>query len=639
MSSEFETLPTEILQDVCAILDTDHPTSLLAFALANKHCYSVASTVLFRTVKLAIPDSEGGHAPFQFVEGLQTRLLRDDAFKHVRRLILCPAEHSSTQGDWPYTTLEPCERAFKNDTGLNSCWDVFTSQWRDRNRATIAERDWEPVLRLVERLSGLADLYWICHERLPLRLLQALDSKMRLCRLHHYNFKLESPTGGPLTSYDQALIASPSLYSIGNIDEHIAGLQTARSIRSPNLKRVYLVFDCAAIPRDDIRGHEHQNVRYLVPREVIDMDGWGGVPVPLSIVRAEALGDWSALRVLALHHPIDAHDLPPPGDFPLLDTLTYNCGVDANLTPWDKLSDFLRNLPRLGTLEMIHWHRSVSFTPALNSNLRTLTLNTWDIFDGPRLRNDHIHQLPDLCPNIESLDIEIRRSRGDASEVACYRSLGRLLRLQELCIHLDASPPLCIPTSADGPSDATYDTAIGSWFDKQDAEYLPGSLKPYRQGHVRDALINLAIDEDLARAIFQVINSTKLISRGELSMLPLEWLSLGAGGPVYSPISDDPRFFWYLSPLNSFTVALGQQWTIERDIRDDAREVLHADRVDEYQMFSDQEKADFEELKDDPYWFPIWRRVWPAEKEGVDWWEDWKSYPLALGDGGNNQAD
>lgn len=30
------------------------------------------------------------------------------------------------------------------------------------------------------------------------------------------------------------------------------------------------------------------------------------------------------------------------------------------------------------------------------------------------------------------------------------------------------------------------------------------------------------------------------------------------------------------------------------------------------------------------YWFRLWRRVWPVERQGVHWWDDWESRPLEL---------
>lgn len=629
MPSALEVIPTEILQEVCAILDTVHPDSLLAFARASKDCYSIASTVLYRTIKVAIADPRDGHEPFQFVEGLQTRLLRDHAFEHVRRLILCAPEDTSIEpAVWPYSSLEPCERSFEEDTGQRSCWEALYFR-RLLNLTFVPDRDWEPVIHLVERLLGLDDLYWVCHKRLPLRLLNVLDSKTKLCRLHHYTYSLGSPSERFVTSYEHALITSPSLYSIGNLPwQGRTGLESARNILCPNLRRVYLDVGIDNTQGDEAGGHGHRKVREPVLREVINMEGVGAEPISFRTVRAEALGALSALRVLKLYDCDDGPELPPPSDFPSLETLTYECPEVDTPQTWDALAAFLHRLPRLTTLEISQWNRSMSFTPALNKNLRALHLQTGHARDNPPLRDDHIHHLADLCPNLEKIEIEVPRSRGDAAEVSRYRSLGRLGRLRELNIVLCVSPPNRIHTTADGLSETTFDTVIEPWFDEQDAEYLPKDFAPYRLGHLRDLLSYRAVDEDLARAIFQVISDTRLASVGESPPVLLERLKLSSSeGNRFSGI-DINITHGDGSPMNRFLHAVDRQWLLRRDVRDDSREVLHAHEIRmEHSMFLESIFND-SDMKDAEYWFGIWRRVWPVEKEG-DWRKNWKSPPLA----------
>lgn len=107
-----ESLPTELLQDISEILDIIHPPSLLAFACASKHCYAVASTVLFRTVKVTIAV---GTQRFQDACELEKRLLRDNAFGHVRRIIFFSDREDIR---YPYLSLHPSERDREDDTEL-----------------------------------------------------------------------------------------------------------------------------------------------------------------------------------------------------------------------------------------------------------------------------------------------------------------------------------------------------------------------------------------------------------------------------------------------------------------------------------------------------------------------------------------
>lgn len=633
-STMIEGFPTEILLSISEILDIDHPPSVLAFARASKRCYNVASTVLFRTVKLTIAD---GKERFQDASTLEKRLTRDDAFAHVRRIILL----SGSQGRrYPYLSLHPSERGREDDTEL---WrhlenDRWPSDWPS-SIVSVADDEWEPFIRLVGQLTGLADLFWACRQKLPLSLLQVLHEKVSRCRLHNSTFDLSSPLGSSLTSYQRTVITSPCLYSIGGLNQEInpSALKSISSVSSPGLRRVY--FWWGRSDADIEAAENNKQDPEIVPREFIQVDGpWLHIPIPLAVVYRETSGNFSAMRALKLNIPLASQGLPAPTDFPSLVDLTFTCVVTAYNTPpqyWDEVITLLRNLPRLTNLQIKCWNRAISVIPSLSPNLRKLDLRTRLIPGGARLRDDHIHQLADICPNLQHLTIEIRRSRGDAAEVARYRSLGRLSRLQELYLCLDASPPGYTRSTPAGNTIATRDTAIEPWFDEQDAEYLQSPHESYREGHVRDMLVNSAIDESLARSIFEVISEAKPgRSPGRAAPLPLERLELCARGGsefVSSPVGE---LRW--RPLNKFLAALERDWQVQRDVRDDSPEVLHVEELwysDLYPAWTRTEfsRTDFLGHKtNDQYWFGLWRRVWPIEKKGVDWRDDWESRPLEL---------
>ena len=78
-------LPAETLLAICEYLGDSHPRSLLSLALANKHCYSVASTFLYRTITFK------AHCPEQLAQDAQRcecLLRRDTAFRYVRRFVV-----------------------------------------------------------------------------------------------------------------------------------------------------------------------------------------------------------------------------------------------------------------------------------------------------------------------------------------------------------------------------------------------------------------------------------------------------------------------------------------------------------------------------------------------------------------------
>lgn len=486
------------------------------------------------------------------------------------------------------------------------------------------------------QLTGLANLFWAFPVQLPRCLLLLLHEKLRHCRLYHSTLNLRSSAEDSLTPYERTLVTCPLLYSLGD-------LKTLRLVRGDlftGSTRVYFWWMWRGTEVDAAAHNTETPIP--VPRELIQVDGRRNhSPIPFDIVYKEAAGDLSSLRALKLNVPLAPQELPVPNDLPSLRTLTFTCVVSSDSNPphyWDEVTNLLRNLPHLTTLQIRRWNREISFIPCLSPNLRRLDLGTTLAPNNARLRDDHIHQLAEICPNLEHPTIEIRRSRGDAAEVARYKSLGRLPRLQKLHIVVDASPPgyvQSVSTAPDGSSTTTIqDTAIEPWFDEQDARYLPKPVNAYREGHVRDLFVSNAIDASLARSIFRLIDGAKpKRSPGWTSTLPLERLEL-------HPRKEErfvgkPSIESNLTPLNSkFLTALKRDWRVERDVRDDSREVLHVSEI--RNAFSDLAYLRrFKPKREPEYWFNLWRRVWPVEREGIDWWDDWESYPLALEDDGS----
>jgi hypothetical protein len=93
---------------------------------------------------------------------------------------------------------------------------------------------------------------------------------------------------------------------------------------------------------------------------------------------------------------------------------------------------------------------------------------------------------------------------------------------------------------------------------------------PYRNGHIRDIFVNSAVDESLARAIFDTISTAKTSAR----MAPLENLIVrpAGGQALYLPSYKAPAGLG----LVIFLKALAQEWFLERDQRDDSRDSVYA---------------------------------------------------------------
>lgn len=636
MEPLLQRLHPEVLHDIAQILDHTHPPSLVHFALASKGCYAIASRFLHRTIKLAVTNGERLVSDAKKWEAI---LDRDCGFAHVRRLILVPP----TDDVLNYLSLEPCERHDNDGLDLQSCWDLCNTYgcWSAESFIHLfSDEDWQSLSRLVGRLTGLSDMFWACLIQIPLCVLEVLHDSLRRCRLHNYNLSCsDETTENAIATYDRAVATSPCLYGIGNLhlDKKHCALALVKRLMPPRLKMVHYLLNCditelqEAVP----------NMSQPVPLELAQLHDVWHRNIPFDIVDRLVCGNFSALRALKLNMCLAPEGLPEPSSFPSLTTLffTYNYeDTELPLEYRDWVINFIRNLPRLTALGVQNWNRAVSITPALGPNLHTLNLSTGRVAGGAPLRDDHILQLAHLCPLIEKLALEVKRSRGDAAEVRRYRALGRLSRLQHLELTLDASPPGLITTTT--PADnlqLARETAIEPWFDEQDSQLLKERLAPHREGHVRDSLINSAVDAALTRAIFEVIDRAKPYGL-QPNVLRLERLELCASGGMAFPHRAMAVFPGI--GLRRFFAALRCSWVAERDVRDDARDVVHVRETHVGQRqralkFHNVQKAREHKAREQRYYeylFGLWRRVWPVEHEGRDWWDDWQSYPLELGE-------
>ncbi|KAK4105065.1 hypothetical protein N658DRAFT_504576 [Parathielavia hyrcaniae] len=171
------------------------------------------------------------------------------------------------------------------------------------------------------------------------------------------------------------------------------------------------------------------------------------------------------------------------------------------------------------------------------------------------------------------------------------------------------------------------DTAVDPSFDEFDEQYLTCSLRPYRNGHVRDVLVNTAVDETLARAIFQTVCAARAEHYGESSALALERIMiLPQGGQSFPHRGTMMAVAWGLRP---YVIALGRRWVLERDVRDDARHVIYAREIDKEARLR-LIKSKFQGNKWYSRYMPIFGRIWPGASS-ASWYDDWHSLPLAGG--------
>lgn len=282
----------------------------------------------------------------------------------------------------------------------------------------------------------------------------------------------------------------------------------------------------------------------------------------------------------------------------------------ANLAYYRTLDGFLRDLPQLTGLDMRQWDFStLSLADVLSSKLTFLriqtnaTLDTWMLPDG-----HDISRIVERCPEVTDLETPFHRSIGDAAEVSIYRTIGSLPKLRYLLLRLAVS----LPPLIDGP-DGESETAIEPHFDNFDKAYvLDRGFSRYRNGHIRDLLINTANDKKLGLAIFHTLSSGK-----GAGSVPLEQVDVRIMMDLYFPVD----FRWSIVDIAT-TIGGTDGITVTRRTNDTRRHELLVDSTSPAPVRTP--------VDDIPEEFMVnFRRLWPEKAGSAGWWEDWESKPLA----------
>jgi hypothetical protein len=290
---------------------------------------------------------------------------------------------------------------------------------------------------------------------------------------------------------------------------------------------------------------------------------------------------------------------------------------------FDIARSFLYQLPPLETLELTGELFRLNMNSILGHHgaaLRQLSLSPSE--GDKALSPEDITKIGTLCPLLDDLVLTLHRSKGDATEVACYKALGSIQRLENLSLTLDALNH-AIPLSNahvgydDDDDDAEYpEIPNDPSFDDFDRQFFKGgflSRRDQRNGHVRDAFINSTVDVTLARAIFWTVSEGKAVGSFPLERLRIQ----GSGGGNFENRID-------VGSVHLVVRELGGSWLCERNQRDDRRQELI---VRELPLAWRGSAIQPERLPPDVE--PIFRRLWPAlQKGGDDWRKEWCSFPL-----------
>jgi hypothetical protein len=672
-------LPPETLQQIAGYLNDSHRPSLFAFGLVSRTCHNATIPSIFYHLRLEIGNRE---ALQRDVDAVTKSLARNESARHVRCLSIkghlkLPVK-PKVEG-YKSCTLDRYS-GFKK-TGNNEilsdeepCASAPHVVYDEPVIAKSSEEDlaWLSVVGLIKTLPHLAKLVYDCRNQFPPSLLDTLHDYHPLCKLYHLTFRFRTLLWGIPYPYEMALATSPCLYSVkvicgerdseGDDDFNQEAMMELAAGLAPNLKEIVIVF---LVPENSLR-------YYRRPRE-----SWRGLP---GFHSGQSLGSLTSLSLLgSVQWNILAmlHDWAKHTDFSQLRHLTlgggYECtaGMNDEAIQWiigncsftqlktlhirlDR-RDFMAPNPNfainaIALMHSFHPLEQLSVSGPLEPRIldaildrhgQTLTKLTFRPYecesslltlDARRVRRDipmtftkeHILQIHAQCPVLEELAVSIKRTKSDALEAETYKSFRKLGQLRSLFLILDCSN-WSVARDPALEDNASFDTLDREpWWNHESV----------KKGHLRETLINCAVDDTLARSIWETICQNNADQKLEVLKL---WTygggHFGAKTCQYIPdVVDNLSRSWLIRRIPRDdgyilnVLELGQRAREARDqqVTDGYKRTAHTRRgVDDNVIEPEVVAEGTDEVQ-------VFRRVWPRKEGSKDWRKDWSSLPLQV---------
>lgn len=497
---------------------------------------------------------------------------------------------------------------------------------------------WAPFVSLLQAIIGLRDLIYNCQSQLPPSLLRALYEQHPLCRLHHLTFRFRTLLWGVPYLYEMELATSPSIYRVkvictdqdseGDFDYNMDAVMELAARLAPNLKEVSIANIVSMLPSSQ------RSVRKPLWQGLPGFSGEGtGSLTSLSLYGCGS----TALQNWAKHTDFDKlqHLVIGGGQ------RARSSGLTGEEMEWLARNHLFSNLKSLFVNlnrnddynEKPHYsENAIAFFQAMDSleeltingpmepqiikavlihhglTLKKLSLDPYEAMNNIRIRReipmefteDRILQIQALCPVLENLAITVMRDKSGASETAIYKCFSKIKSLRSLFITLDCANWRI-------GRDPTYDAQ----FEGEDQELAWNYSNIVKRGNIREALINSAVDEGLARSIWEMIIQSKTGRRLERLKL---WTK---NGGVFAHTDANPA-------IDMLVQSMSRSWLIERLPRDDTEDIT----VKELRQHA-RENYERERLgRMDPVVKQIFHSIWPHKQDSRDWQDDWSSFPL-----------
>ncbi|KAK4247598.1 hypothetical protein C7999DRAFT_14412 [Corynascus novoguineensis] len=634
-----ERLPLHILEYTCQYISR---SSLFSLSLANRFCCQATAPQRFSRLRLTIRDKEKLRDDLdQWVAVLGRN---NDRFRYVRRVAvigrMADNEADSSDDEDRRTGDSATYGETDSDSDIEEEVDFYPGAPALKPKHKRSQHEaWLPFARFLGQLPALKDLVYACTHQIPLCVLTALHQHHPKSRLHLHTFSLRSLYQYKDELHDIhpdefALATSPCLYSIhakyqpwdvyGRFSFNLEALQhIVMSGCAPNLKHLHIHYVSPPTPiglvaayrahRKPWKGffhessdspsvdlsHQPSNNERIRSLETLVLSG--DCPV------FDFVGTPGSFDLFSFSYDLNAwyHQI----DFSVLQRFELNCAISVEALHalftmaasnnafrslrelalsvrreewWANSTDifdpptslFIRSLPPLEVLKLDGFFGKATVNVILRRHgqaLRKLHLIPEDTSTGGN--GDLVHELQQWCPLLENVRLCVRRRQGGPREVAIYRALERMPRLRRAELLLNCRLPV----------DETGDDVA----------------------RVRKWLVNLAVDEILARAIFD-----KISAAAGTPFLKYLRLEIGALDP-------HPDFEYWAKWIQ-------RDWICERnEMRGEVavREIGESERTKRV-LRKSLERVEMEGRD-------LWSDIWPRGAESEDWMDHWHSFPLS----------
>ena len=645
-------LPLEILQQIADRVEIVHRPSLYAFSLTSKACHRASTFLIFRQLTITVHHREGLRCD---INRLLEALSRTDSTHHVRRITIkgslrLDAKKSNSDDRTLWWINDGLEEILENEERIN---------WGDRyvvydkpviKKFSDEDMAWAPMVSLLQAIGHLKDLIYDCQSQFPPSLLKILHEKHPQCRLHHLTFRFRTLLWGVPYPYEMELATSPSLYRVkvacsqrdtdGDDDFNLEAVMELATGLAPNLKEVIVLGLQPALAnryrraRDSWRSLPGYTDKLMGSLTSLKLKGFSALISPTLLQNWARHTDFSCLQDLTLGGCCEAHSSELTGEtmewvshnlsFSQLRALSvylYRDDMYHERPQYSKNAvSFFQNFESLEELSVTGPIDTLIVDAIVSSHGQTLkklslhpseaTYHNWVNARVQReipmeFTKDRLLQIQAECPALEELAIPVKRNKSSASEAEIYKLFAKMERLKLLFLTLDCSNWR-----------VTHDSTYNPQFDEEDQNLVDPDccdVNHLKRGTLKETYINCAVDEALARSIWEVISRNKTGRRLEcLKLWTTGGKEFGTGGGTS----------WITDLLDN----LSRSWLIERVPRDDQDDITIRElgqREREARDARVRQRRETEPQK-------IFREVWPCKNGSESWQDDWSSYPLQI---------